>query len=205
MAEIKTLQGNETQVLPRTTSAAVMNDNGEPIENDINSISAPVESAVNTLNAVTGASAYNVAQSLDELQSVKSDLKAALAEKGQSVGDVFSTYPAAVRAIETGGVFTPVEIRLSGDGTAQVYDCEQRQWVSLSSSYISVKTSNFLIIHKGADLYSSSNIISDEYQNLSFDNAYSYAGNSLIIKPTDYPDGFSGLTNVKVTLYYDRM
>lgn len=99
MADIKTLKDNETRVLPRTTSAAVMNDNGEPIENDINSISAPAESAANTLNVVTGTSADNVAQSIAELQNIKSDLKAALAEKGQTVGDMFSTYPAAVRAI----------------------------------------------------------------------------------------------------------
>lgn len=37
------------------------------------------------------------------LQETKADLKAALAEKGQTVGEVFSAYPAAVRAIETGG------------------------------------------------------------------------------------------------------
>lgn len=101
MADIKTLKDNETRVLPRTTSAAIMNDNGEPIENDINSISAPVESAMNTLNTVTGTSVDDVAQSLAELQNIKKELKTAISEKGQDVGDVFSTYPAAVRAIET--------------------------------------------------------------------------------------------------------
>lgn len=35
------------------------------------------------------------------LQETKADLKAALAEKGQTVGEVFSAYPAAVRAVET--------------------------------------------------------------------------------------------------------
>lgn len=42
------------------------------------------------------------ADKLAKLQETKSALKAALAEKGQTVGDVFSTYPDAVKAIETG-------------------------------------------------------------------------------------------------------
>ena len=40
---------------------------------------------------------------LNKITSTKTDLAAALAEKGQTVGDVFSTYGDAVRAIETGG------------------------------------------------------------------------------------------------------
>ncbi|OUN23675.1 hypothetical protein B5G34_00845 [Flavonifractor sp. An82] len=44
-----------------------------------------------------------IADKLAKLAATKADLKAALAEKGQTVGDVFSTYPAVVRAIETGG------------------------------------------------------------------------------------------------------
>lgn len=39
------------------------------------------------------------ADKLAKLNATKADLKAALAEKGQTVEDVFSTYPAAVRAI----------------------------------------------------------------------------------------------------------
>ena len=46
--------------------------------------------------------ANTTADKLALLEATKADLKAALAEKGQTVGDVFSTYPAAVRAIETG-------------------------------------------------------------------------------------------------------
>lgn len=46
--------------------------------------------------------ANTTADKLAKLNATKADLKAALAEKGQTVGDVFSTYPAAVRAIETG-------------------------------------------------------------------------------------------------------
>ena len=42
------------------------------------------------------------ADKLAKLNATKADLKAAIKEKGQTVGDVFSTYPAAVRAIETG-------------------------------------------------------------------------------------------------------
>ena len=47
--------------------------------------------------------ANTTADKLAKLNATKADLKAALAEKGQTVGDVFSTYPAAVRAIESGG------------------------------------------------------------------------------------------------------
>lgn len=43
-----------------------------------------------------------IADKLAKLNTTKEELKAALAEKGQTVGDVFSTYPAAVRAIKTG-------------------------------------------------------------------------------------------------------
>lgn len=46
--------------------------------------------------------ANTTADKLALLQATKANLKAALAEKGQTVGDVFSTYPAAVRAIATG-------------------------------------------------------------------------------------------------------
>lgn len=50
-----------------------------------------------------------IANKLAKLNSTKAALKAALAEKGQTVGDVFSTYPAAVRAIETGGVLFTIK------------------------------------------------------------------------------------------------
>lgn len=40
------------------------------------------------------------ADKLAKLAATKADLKAAIKEKGQTVGDVFSTYPAAVRAIK---------------------------------------------------------------------------------------------------------
>ena len=41
----------------------------------------------------------SIQSEIDRLMGIKADLKSALAEKGQTVGDVFSTYPAAVRAI----------------------------------------------------------------------------------------------------------
>ena len=45
----------------------------------------------------------SIQSEIDRLAGIKADLKSALAEKGQTVGDEFSAYPAAVRAIETGG------------------------------------------------------------------------------------------------------
>lgn len=66
------------------------------------------------------------------LQETKADLKAALAEKGQTVGEVFSAYPAAVRAIETGGgtvigtlnqiSFLPGLIMVWSDGETGYYE-----------------------------------------------------------------------------------
>lgn len=58
--------------------------------------------------------ANTTADKLALLQATKANLKAALAEKGQTVGDVFSTYPAAVRAIETGGGTATVSLSLTG-------------------------------------------------------------------------------------------
>lgn len=64
--------------------------------------------------------ANTTADKLALLEATKADLKAALAEKGQTVGDVFSTYPAAVRAIETGGGVEPVEVTISMGGPSSV-------------------------------------------------------------------------------------
>ena len=43
----------------------------------------------------------SIQSEIDRLMGIKADLKSALAEKGQTVGDEFSAYPAAVRAVET--------------------------------------------------------------------------------------------------------
>lgn len=57
--------------------------------------------------------ANTTADKLALLEATKADLKAALAEKGQTVGDVFSTYPAAVRAIETTSLPQTVTVKFS--------------------------------------------------------------------------------------------
>ena len=59
--------------------------------------------------------ANTTADKLAKLNATKADLKAALAEKGQTVGEVFSEYPAAVRAIETGAA---VAVRAIETGAA---------------------------------------------------------------------------------------
>lgn len=51
-----------------------------------------------------------IAEKLDRLAQTKAELKAALAEKGQMVGDVFSAYPAAVRAISSRAIVTKVSL-----------------------------------------------------------------------------------------------
>lgn len=54
--------------------------------------------------------ASTAADKLAKLAATKADLQAALAEKGQTVGDVFSTYPAAIRKIETAPKIETVRI-----------------------------------------------------------------------------------------------
>lgn len=56
------------------------------------------------------------------LQETKADLKAALAEKGQTVGDVFSTYPAAVRAVETDPMVQSIVINNNSSCNLRFFD-----------------------------------------------------------------------------------
>ena len=65
--------------------------------------------------------ANTTADKLALLEATKADLKAALAEKGQTVGDVFSTYPAAVRAIETGGEAATLTVGYAGESDTACY------------------------------------------------------------------------------------
>lgn len=96
--------------------------------------------------------ANTTADKLALLEATKADLKAALAEKGQTVGDVFSTYPAAVRAIETGGGTATIQVNLgqaqnpdygiyyiSPDGTSSFKD------LSTAPFSIQVKNNSFVL------------------------------------------------------------
>lgn len=79
--------------------------------------------------------ANTTADKLALLEATKANLKAALAEKGQTVGDVFSTYPAAVRAIETGGVESvSVTIKMNGPALIDLYYTKVLEDGSLSST-----------------------------------------------------------------------
>lgn len=62
-----------------------------------------------------------IADKLAKLNTTKEELKAALAEKGQTVGEVFSAYPDAVRAIDVGGVEWK-EITISPVASGKYYD-----------------------------------------------------------------------------------
>lgn len=64
--------------------------------------------------------ANTTADKLAKLNATKADLKAALAEKGQTVGDVFSTYPAAVRAIESGAKIETVSGEIYAGGNQPI-------------------------------------------------------------------------------------
>lgn len=65
----------------------------------------------------------SIQSEIDRLSGIKADLKSALAEKGQTVGEVFSTYPAAVRAIESGGKkYTSTDLEEINDFLAEFYE-----------------------------------------------------------------------------------
>lgn len=75
-----------------------------------------------------------IADKLAKLSETKADLKAALIEKGQTVGDVFSDYPAAVRTIETGGKTATLTIYASfPKGSTAVYIQTSDSCLKLSS------------------------------------------------------------------------
>lgn len=55
------------------------------------------------------------------IRQTKTLTKLYLAEKGQTVGDVFSTYPAAVRAIDTGGGTATLTVGYAGESNTAFY------------------------------------------------------------------------------------
>lgn len=91
-----------------------------------------------------------IADKLAKLNTTKEELKAALAEKGQTVGEVFSTYPAAVRAIETGGGTTDVSIKTGGRYSAVIRysdgEYSNQKTVGTSSSVLITVLKNSIII-----------------------------------------------------------
>lgn len=66
--------------------------------------------------------ANTTADKLTKLNATKADLKAALAEKGQTVGEVFSAYPAAVRAVETDPMVQSIVINNNSSCDLQFFD-----------------------------------------------------------------------------------
>lgn len=78
----------------------------------VDAITQQVKDKVDAINGevVEG----DVDAKLNKITSTKTDLAAALAEKGQTVGDVFSTYGDAVRAIKTGGEIVEITFNQGG-------------------------------------------------------------------------------------------
>lgn len=110
--EIKTLKDGETQVIPKTTSKAIMNSNKESIENDINLINGSIETTTSTLNIITDETGNNISQNLSELQIIKSDLKEAIIAKGVDIpyGTTFGEYAGKIGEIETGSKLENVTV-----------------------------------------------------------------------------------------------
>lgn len=106
------------------------------------------------------------ADKLAKLNATKADLKAALAEKGQTVEDVFSTYPAAVRAISgpapNGRAWTQSNITTGGfsdayyayglwvacgQGTGLFYSSDGKTWTQsniTTGRFVCVRNNNGL-------------------------------------------------------------
>ena len=65
-----------------------------------------------------------ISEQLEEIVQIKSDIKAAIIEQGQSVGDDFSTYATAIGNIEGGGGsnFSDSHIEFMADSTREIYE-----------------------------------------------------------------------------------
>lgn len=63
-----------------------------------------------------------IANKLAKLKTTKAEIKAALAEKGQTVGEVFSAYPAAVRAVETDPMVQSIVINNNSSCDLRFFD-----------------------------------------------------------------------------------
>ncbi|WP_140397161.1 hypothetical protein [Flavonifractor sp. An82] len=122
-SEIRTLKDGDIEIHPRTVAKAVHTSSGSTIDVEIKNAKAETDAKLGDVNTVlenilSGSTLEEVNTKIDQIKgdtsgittmeklevvdSTKADLKTVLAEKGQSVNDVFSTYPAAVRAIKTG-------------------------------------------------------------------------------------------------------
>lgn len=163
--------------------------------------------------AINGASGATVGEVFGDypgaITSGKAAIASAITEKGVATAAdaTFQQMAENVAAIETGGgIFATVKVKKGNDGSAQVYDFEQKQWISLSSSsYVSVKTPNFMVLHKGTDVYNSANIFA-EGKIIGFNTGSNGSdGRCTYINPIEYPEGFSGFTNVEVSIYYSYM
>lgn len=89
--------------------------------------------------------AGTTADKLSKLQETKAALKTALAERGQTVGEKFSDYPTAVRAIATGGktfCFNPMD----GKEEFPVTIADGAVTVGLPEGYTWSQTAQFLLV-----------------------------------------------------------
>ena len=64
----------------------------------------------------------SIQSEIDRLAGINADLKTAPAEKGQTVGEVFSAYPAAVRAVETDPMVQSIVINNNSSCDLRFFD-----------------------------------------------------------------------------------
>ena len=112
---------------------------------------------------------------LNKITSTKTDLAAALAEKGQTVGDVFADYPAAVRAIETGGGFM---------GTAKVtFNAPLSGYATREISYIDENYELVSNVSKDFVQIPFPQIVFVDFQGTR-ESTHSYSGNATKVYPS---------------------
>lgn len=169
--EIKILKDGETQVIPKTTSKAIMNSNKESIENDINLINGSIETTASTLNTITDETGNNISQNLSELQIIKSDLKEAIIAKGVNIpyGTIFQEYAGKIGEIETGSKLENVTVTctssssgfLPNNGSLIYYMTLDQDEKKISLSYFSIEKGLNISIQvlKNSQIYSQANAI----------------------------------------------
>lgn len=119
-----------------------------------------------------------IADKLAKLNATKADLKAALAEKGQTVGEVFSAYPAAVRAIDTSTAPEFITITApEGSGAGRTFFCYDG--LHYGEDQVTVPARSCVFFIEDGAAFSGNYIFSGELSEVSASKAvYDLIGNS---------------------------
>lgn len=102
-----------------------------------------------------------ITEKLNKLVDTKNNIKAAIIEKGQTVGDVFSTYPDKIRAIEVAS--TP-DISVSSSGlitAASGSKSSTKQLTTMAGKTVTPTTYDFTLVPSGTYAIGDINVAGD--------------------------------------------